>query len=1316
MLAIYNEQTDQYESFCTSGSSCGAGGGTNWGMQSDPPSLSYRAELVDFGCLCAIQTREVTVHVIRSTIHYSVQLNLVKDGNSWDATATVDPSVSGTGYWIGIANAVTGDGVNVCSTGTTCTATVGKGIWQAEVLTDLEDGYVLGSDTESTDDPNIMETTGGPNPSTNQCCGQASAGDPVNPSDGEYWETADDLSIPGRGLALDMSRTYSSIDAETAPSPGPLGYGWSFPYAMSLSGSDDGAQTVNQENGSIVRFTPDGNGGYQAPSRVLATLQHNGDGSWTFVRRKRTSFTFDADGKLISEADLNGNQTTLDYDSDGLLQTVTDPSGRELSFAYDSNDRIASVTDSADREVDYGYTDGELTDVTDVGGGSWHYTYDSDHRLLTVEDPRSHTITTNTYDSSGRVATQTDALDRETAFDYSGSTTTVTKPSGSATEYDYTDGLLSQKTEGVGTSDAATWSYEYDPDTLGLTSVTDPNDNQTTFEYDSDGNLTSTTDALDHTTSYTYDSLNDRTSVTDPSDVTTTLDYDSNGNLTQVSTPLSGTSPLQHRVVSYAHDDSSHPDDVTSVTDPDGNTTDLSYDEAGDLTSSTDAAGDQTTFGHNSIGERTSMVAPKGNASGADPGDYTTTYAYNDYGDPTTVTDPLGHETDYGYDADRNLTSLTDPLDHETDYTYDAANQLTEITRADTSTLQNGYDDDGNLASQTDGASNTTSYAYDPLERLASVTDPLNRSTTYAYDGAGNLTGLTDPLNRSTTFGHDDANRLTSIDYSDSGTPDASFGYDADNRRTSMSDGSGDSSFDYDSLGRLTSATNGNDETVGYAYDLADNLTTLSYPGSVGDVQRTYDDANRLASVTDPASRETDFAYDRDSNLTSIDFPSATGETDTYSFNHADQMSSAQFSNSGGNLATLDYTRDADGQLTEEDQTGLPGASSISYTYTPLNQLASAGGHAYNYDAAGNPTELDDHSGYQYDDANELTDIPSSAPAGAATLSYDDLGQRTQLDPAAGPTVDYGYDQAGRLTSLGSGTFTYDGDSLRQSASDGTTTKHFSWDHSSDMPLALSDGSTTYIYGPNGLPIEDLSSGGTPTYYHQDQLGSTRMLTGSTGLASGTASYQPFGSLEGSTGGIVASFGFAGQYQDETSGLQYLRSRFYDPARAQFLTNDPLAVITRSRYGYAGDDPLNRQDPGGLSPTLPPYLPPFPGAPPFPGLPGQPSVPLPPFVHTPQLPHITLPSNPLAPLGHGAKDLVHFLPQLTNAPAQPIPTACYTKQFIEDPIGQTCLAAANLLVGAIDEVVWAVYGPRLAVIACGAGGLAGKFHVPVGKP
>ncbi|MFL5733780.1 MAG: RHS repeat-associated core domain-containing protein [Chloroflexia bacterium] len=60
------------------------------------------------------------------------------------------------------------------------------------------------------------------------------------------------------------------------------------------------------------------------------------------------------------------------------------------------------------------------------------------------------------------------------------------------------------------------------------------------------------------------------------------------------------------------------------------------------------------------------------------------------------------------------------------------------------------------------------------------------------------------------------------------------------------------------------------------------------------------------------------------------------------------------------------------------------------------------------------------------------------------------------------------------------------------------------------------------------------------------------------------------------------NFGYAGQYTDSDSGLQYLRARYYDPATQQFLSRDPLEAQTGQAYGYANGNPVNVTDPSGL--------------------------------------------------------------------------------------------------------------------------------------
>lgn len=84
------------------------------------------------------------------------------------------------------------------------------------------------------------------------------------------------------------------------------------------------------------------------------------------------------------------------------------------------------------------------------------------------------------------------------------------------------------------------------------------------------------------------------------------------------------------------------------------------------------------------------------------------------------------------------------------------------------------------------------------------------------------------------------------------------------------------------------------------------------------------------------------------------------------------------------------------------------------------------------------------------------------------------------------------------------------------------------------------------------------------------------------GATNATFTYDPYGTLAARTGTQTTPLGFAGQYTDAESGLQYLRARYYDPATGQFLTRDPLTAASGQPYGYAGGNPLAATDPSGL--------------------------------------------------------------------------------------------------------------------------------------
>lgn len=172
-------------------------------------------------------------------------------------------------------------------------------------------------------------------------------------------------------------------------------------------------------------------------------------------------------------------------------------------------------------------------------------------------------------------------------------------------------------------------------------------------------------------------------------------------------------------------------------------------------------------------------------------------------------------------------------------------------------------------------------------------------------------------------------------------------------------------------------------------------------------------------------------------------------------------------------VASFSQTYDYSGVATSNSSTGVTGALSRLYGRSPLGQVTSD------------------------TDGNRATGVQ-----GATTSSY-------------------GYDLADRLTSIAgpaTASYTYDGDSLRASKTVSATTTNFTWDESGSMPMLLQDGADNYLYGPAGEPTARITSTGTTTWINQDQIGSTRLLTDSTGTKVGDYSYSTYGTTLAHTG------------------------------------------------------------------------------------------------------------------------------------------------------------------------------------------------------
>jgi YD repeat-containing protein len=222
----------------------------------------------------------------------------------------------------------------------------------------------------------------------------------------------------------------------------------------------------------------------------------------------------------------------------------------------------------------------------------------------------------------------------------------------------------------------------------------------------------------------------------------------------------------------------------------------------------------------------------------------------------------------------------------------------------------------------------------------------------------------------------------------------------------------------------------------------------------------------------------------------------------TNTYDNPGRLDTIAYTKGATNLATFHYTRTTGGDVSAETSTGTSAGTNKTYTYNTLGQLDSENTGTFDYDEADNLTSLNGIT-QTYDDANQLQS------SGTKTFGYDPQGNRVS-QTASSVTTTLGYDQANRLTNYGTNVnYEYDGGGLRTTKTVSSTTNNFIYDTAQGLPLIIDDGTNAYIYGPGGMVISQIT-GSTTTYLHQDQLGSTRLLTNQSGNAVGTYQFtQP---------------------------------------------------------------------------------------------------------------------------------------------------------------------------------------------------------------
>lgn len=257
----------------------------------------------------------------------------------------------------------------------------------------------------------------------------ATAGQPINLATGNTYIVETDISIPGLGGGLQLTRRWNSIMPPVQRSyPFMFGTNWRSNFEQRLiNNPSDGLLKYTQANSGVSSFgahiLETGSNGSQnvfnavvPSSDTTTTITQGWNGStltWSMVSQNGDTRTFDGTtGVLTSITDRNGNVTQLSYDASNRLATVTDPAGRHLYFNYGSptSNLVSSVTTDFGITVSYAYdTQGRLTQVTKPDNTTISFAYDANSYITSVTDSNGKVLESHTYDAAGRGLTSSRA-------------------------------------------------------------------------------------------------------------------------------------------------------------------------------------------------------------------------------------------------------------------------------------------------------------------------------------------------------------------------------------------------------------------------------------------------------------------------------------------------------------------------------------------------------------------------------------------------------------------------------------------------------------------------------------------------------------------------------------------------------------------------------------------------------------------------------------------------------------------------------------------------------------------------------------------
>ncbi len=588
--------------------------------------------------------------------------------------------------------------------------------------------------------------------------------------------------------------------------------------------------------------------------------------------------------------------------------------------------------------------------------------------------------------------------------------------------------------------------------------------------------------------------------------------------------------------------------------------------------------------------------------------------------------DSTNYTVSYVYDLAGNLLNLAYPDGQGTlAYSYDPWYRVSSMTFGGSTVASFTYRKDDLLNTTSYGDGSLATYVFNgrgfPLENKVTAGSSTFMNLTYAENQAGDITGLTDKAANADaeTYGYDKLDRLTSA--AGPWGP-ITYLYDAAGNRLRQDNSAPPPSTLRPNANGTSAQWSRNGCTANWA--CVDEASSDGDSTFVSTTTIGATDLYRLPSLPD-ASKGVEYvevtAVARDTytpppppppgcppicptavtawNSTDVGTMSGTADA-IYLLVNGSRGSYRGLSNTYGT-----YTQ----RWTTDPSTGLP------WTTAAVNAL-QAGVEAADVLSSLRVTQLYvtvklfDGALYTYSagptGTNELTSVNQN---GVVTFFYHDangniVNRSTVSSSATNPFAyaTYTFDIDNRLvkactaspcTSGNTYTFAYDGlgDRIKETGPSGSKTYTNTYVASGDAMLYLKNvvGTTTtktvYLYA--GSLLIATVSGTTKSYFHEDHLGSTRLVTqpdknGAKVVFS--TNYQPFG-VQYASSGTDPSVKYTGQWS-EALGLYWNHARFYDPTLGRFVSADPVLGHLRNpqtldRYAYVMNNPLRYIDPSG---------------------------------------------------------------------------------------------------------------------------------------